>query len=250
MGDKKRKLPKLFGKEVTYNFLNGVHAVVMKAGIENARMKIFKAQLIKYGGLVSDEIDDDTTHLIVDENVEITRICSILGLDDIPEHVKIVNTNWLSKCFREKSLICTDEFLVKRQIIKTKDDTDEDKKCTATNLTEDNDASKEATNDIKVDKQSTSTSNMFHVVKRRKIENSDSGDSSEYDPSDEEQHVEDVSVPSTERMLKVNIFLIMSTMCVNQTFIHMYMYVHFLCMLNCIWHNLKIPNRKFIKQHA
>jgi hypothetical protein len=60
MGDKKRKLPKLFGKEVTYNFLNGVNAVVMKAGIENARMKIFKAQLIKYGGLVSDEIDDDT----------------------------------------------------------------------------------------------------------------------------------------------------------------------------------------------
>jgi hypothetical protein len=42
------------------NFLNGVNAVVMKAGIENARMKIFKAQLIKYGGLVSDEIDDDT----------------------------------------------------------------------------------------------------------------------------------------------------------------------------------------------
>jgi hypothetical protein len=87
---------------------------------------------------------------------------------------------------------------------------------------------------------------------RRKIENSDSGNSSEYDPSDEEQHVEDVSVPSTERMLKVNIFLIMSTMCVNQTFIHtgMYMYVHFLYMLNYIWHNLKIPNRKLIKQHA
>ena len=53
-----------------------------------------------------------------------------------------------------------------------------------------------------VDLPTTSTFHI-HASKRRKIEDSDSGNSSEYEPSDEEVLTRQISVPSTEHMLKV-----------------------------------------------
>lgn len=196
MNDKKRKLPKSFGKEVTYAFLKGIKAHILKAGIENARMKIFQTQLTKYGGISCDEFSEDITHLVVDENVEMMRIISLLKIEEVSENIDIVKTNWLSKCFKEKSLVDISEYLVKRNTPKPKLEASE------------ND-SKSSTADVKNREEAThqpgpsSDKNDMHVSKRRKLAYSDSDNSSDYDSDTGGKLERQVSVPSTEKMLKV-----------------------------------------------
>lgn len=202
MAEKKRKLPKLFESDISYDFLKGVKAVILKAGIENARMKIFKSQLAKFGGLTFDKLSDDTTHLIVDEKFDITKILNILSVDTIPDHIHIVKSNWLSKCFREKSCIDVHEFIVERNLIKITTNTCDEKKIKAEN--NDFQEPKDEGNKLTDTPHAISTSNAseIHMSKRRKLYDSDSENSSEYDPSDEEKLLENESVPSTEKMLK------------------------------------------------
>ncbi|CAC5361066.1 POLL [Mytilus coruscus] len=205
MDNKKRKLPEHFETEVNYSFLNGVNAYILKTGIENARMKIFKTKLTKYGGSFSDELTKDTTHIIMEANIEITRLLSILHVKTIPDHINLINTNWLSRCFREKSLVNTDNFIIKRNLPHSKPDVQHDSKTFEINPEDAVCENKKppVSGTLKMSPVCRSSRIHIHESKQRKIEESESGKSSEYETSDEDVKLNaKVSVPSTEGMLK------------------------------------------------
>ncbi|XP_077981265.1 DNA polymerase lambda-like isoform X2 [Glandiceps talaboti] len=91
-------------------FLQGVKVYILQAGLGKARANIFMKQLTKFGGVVHDKIQDDTTHVIVDEQMVLSRMCRILKLETPPSGVKIVKANWLSTCLAEKTVIKTTDY--------------------------------------------------------------------------------------------------------------------------------------------
>ena len=110
---KKRKVPDtcndLTKNSVEEAFLSGIKAFVMKAGIQKARIQIFVTQLEKFGAIVHNEILPTTTHILVDESIDVGRTCRLLKLDCVPKTC-VVKTTWLSTCLRQKKLIQTQEF--------------------------------------------------------------------------------------------------------------------------------------------
>ncbi|XP_063433677.1 DNA polymerase lambda-like isoform X1 [Mytilus trossulus] len=205
MDSKKRKLPKHFETEVNYSFMNGVNAYIMKAGIENARMKIFKTQLKKYGGSFSDELTQDTTYIIVEEKIDITRLLSILQVETIPGHINVVNTNWLSRCFREKSLVNIDNFIINRNLLNFKTDVQNVSKTFEIYPEDAVRENKQTTfsGTLKVAPVCTPSRIHPHESKQKRSNECESGNSSEYETSDDDVKLNrKVSVPSTEGMLK------------------------------------------------
>ncbi|XP_076103437.1 DNA polymerase lambda-like [Mytilus galloprovincialis] len=205
MDSKKRKLPKHFETEVNYSFMNGVNAYIMKAGIENARMKIFKTQLKKYGGSFSDELTTDTTYIIVEEKIDITRLLSILQVETIPGHINVVNTNWLSRCFREKSLVNIDSFIINRNLLIFKTDVQNVSKTFEINPEDAVRENKQTTFSGTLKVAPVCTPSRIHIneSKQKRSNECESGNSSEYETSDDDVKLNrKVSVPSTEGMLK------------------------------------------------
>ncbi|XP_041370367.1 DNA polymerase lambda-like [Gigantopelta aegis] len=110
---KKQKLPdtsKSASKtSIEEAFLTGVDIFIMKAGIQKARIKIFETQLEKYGAVVCNEISSSTRHILVDDTMDVDRMCRLLKLESAPQ-ATVVKTTWLSTCLRQKKLIQTQEF--------------------------------------------------------------------------------------------------------------------------------------------
>lgn len=86
-------------------FLSPVNAFILKAGIEKMRLQIFENQLKKYGGTLSENLNPDVTHLIVDDKMDAERMCRLLKIQKPPENLEIVKSIWLSSCLKEKSFL-------------------------------------------------------------------------------------------------------------------------------------------------
>ncbi|XP_002734013.2 DNA polymerase lambda-like [Saccoglossus kowalevskii] len=91
-------------------FMKDVNIFILQAGLGKMRANILSKQFTKYGGTIHEQILDETTHVVVDEKMEIDRFCRILKLDTPPTHLKIVKGNWLSNCFAEEKLVDTCDF--------------------------------------------------------------------------------------------------------------------------------------------
>lgn len=94
------------------NFLALLKVFILQAGIEKTRMNIFKTQLEKYGGEVFTDLNSDATHLVVDDKMEVDRMCRLLKLSSPPTDICIVKSSWLSGCFRHKTLLDTSDYLL------------------------------------------------------------------------------------------------------------------------------------------
>ena len=187
MSKKKRSLPSTVSNVETHTFLEDVHGFVLTAGIEKARLQIFKTQLRKFGGLVNDAYDSDTTHVIVSETMDAERLLKLMKWNAIPENVKILKTTWLSSCFKEKSKAdVTGHELDLSYLKKRKHSTSDEDEDTIKNAENKNEAS-----------NTTKPGRMWHYYKRpktedqtdttlvsNKLQNSDS----DYEPSDHEDN--------------------------------------------------------------
>ena len=116
MPPKKRKLPESFEEQkCTGNpFLEECNVFILKAGIENKRMQIFQTQLQKYGGTQSlhEKLQESSTHLVVDDKIEVDRMCRLLNIDKPPEIIQIVRSTWLSACFKQKLKVDESSYII------------------------------------------------------------------------------------------------------------------------------------------
>ena len=95
------------------SFLKKLVAYILPAGIEKARLEIFKTQISKNGGIiVCDSGSSSLTHIIVSDKMEINRAMRILKLESLPQ-VPFVKSQWLSLCLKNKSLLPHNDYELK-----------------------------------------------------------------------------------------------------------------------------------------
>ena len=100
--------------DTTPEFLSGLTFCVVTAGIGKARSDIFKKQINKFKGCVTESFNDSVTHMIVDDKMEFERLTRILKTEPAAA-IKILKSQWLSSCIREKKLTDCEDYLIKRK---------------------------------------------------------------------------------------------------------------------------------------
>ena len=146
-------------------FFSKLVLYILQAGIGKARADIFCKQVTKFGGELQKNLSDDVTHLIVDEQMDIDRLCRILKLDKPPLDVKIVKASWISKCLSEQELVDTEEheLHIPMKYLKTNDnDSGIQSKLSSDQKDTDN-----ASSSDKAQEQQTSIKNSSEVVMKQ-----------------------------------------------------------------------------------
>ncbi|KAK3096066.1 hypothetical protein FSP39_022699 [Pinctada imbricata] len=111
---KKRNLPTSIQDEIkdTPSFMSDVNAYFLNAGIEKARLQIFKSQLSKFGGNVHEDVKSNTSHIIVSESMDGERLLKLMKWEEPPNNVHIVKSTWLSSCLKEKKIIDVTDYVL------------------------------------------------------------------------------------------------------------------------------------------
>ena len=94
-------------------FLSNVKAFILSAGIGKVRIDLFRKQMLSNGATFIDKYEEQSlTHVIVDEKMEIDRMCRILKIDQPPnpDKVTVVKSLWLSSCLKNKSQVVEGPF--------------------------------------------------------------------------------------------------------------------------------------------
>ena len=92
------------------HFLENTKIFILEAGIGKARCDIFKKQLRRNGSEYINTLTDEATHIIVDEKMELDRMCRLLKIETPPENAVVVKSLWLSKCIAEKQMLNTTDY--------------------------------------------------------------------------------------------------------------------------------------------
>lgn len=110
----KRKLPKTFDDVVdeSQKFFKDVKIFILNAGIEKARCDIFRKQTERYGGMIVSNLEDmaDSGFIVVDDKMEVDRMCRLLKIDQPPSNVLVVKSSWLSACIKQKQIVDSDTY--------------------------------------------------------------------------------------------------------------------------------------------
>nr|XP_033796180.1 DNA polymerase lambda isoform X1 [Geotrypetes seraphini] len=105
----KQDLPKKLkdNQEVQEEWLKPVTALIIQAGIGQARTDIFQKQIIRNGGKLCSSPSSEITHIIVDDGMDCDRAFRILKIDKLSPKVQLVKSAWLSLCIKERKLLST-----------------------------------------------------------------------------------------------------------------------------------------------
>ncbi|NXN18991.1 DPOLL polymerase, partial [Indicator maculatus] len=101
------KIPKEEGTEISEEWLKPVTAYVLRAGIGQARAKIFHEQIVQNGGVVHTQLSSGVTHVVVAEDMDCERAFRLLKLTKLPPGLQLVKASWLSACIRDQKLLST-----------------------------------------------------------------------------------------------------------------------------------------------
>ncbi|KAL8563394.1 hypothetical protein ACOMHN_063391 [Nucella lapillus] len=168
-------------------FFEGFAFFILPAGIQKARLQLFRTHLQNYGGCLKDSNTNDVTHVIVDDEMTADRMCKILKIDSPPSDKLILKTAWLSACFRQKEAVKTEGFLLPIPCSKRNDLVSESviELSDGENQTISKEVKKEAT-PPKTEHKFPKVGVMWNSF-RSKPKEDDSGDAdSDYVPSDDE----------------------------------------------------------------
>ncbi|KAK3595810.1 hypothetical protein CHS0354_014626 [Potamilus streckersoni] len=190
------KKPKIGSTENVDHFLSNVRAFILKACIEKARLQIFKTQLTRFGGKDDDVLSDKTTHVIVDDKVDLLKMCRILQLEKPPD-INIVKSSWLSNCFREKRLVDTKDYeLDSSNFIKK---IDESVKNINKSTNQKNQIPCNESETTKNDRQFPTVSALLSAFQKKehRSDGADYDSDSDYVPSDNDEELEDLTSSST-----------------------------------------------------
>ena len=105
-------------KKENEEIFGGLFVYILQTGIGKARSTIFKKQIEQNGGKISENYDkcDNVSHIIVDENMDYSKLLRILKKESVPEKTCIVKSIWLSNCIKQKKILPTTEFELQRKI--------------------------------------------------------------------------------------------------------------------------------------
>jgi len=196
------------------SFLEKIMAHIVLAGIGKARADLFKKNIVKYGGKYQENFDSRKiglaiTHIIVDENMDINRLCRILCVESPPENCKIVTTLWLSKCIKEKKYVNTRYFELAMSAFKSSSsDLDKPSSSKADDISENTDL--QTVGNDNMDKKSFPKAGiMFRAYKKVAETRGETSDAdSDYNPSGEEDNddnaVDNLKEACTQRKLPVS----------------------------------------------
>ena len=93
---------------------SGISAVIVDVGLGKTRTAILAKQLERHGGKHIKNLDSATTHVIVDKKMKLERVKKYLGVKDIPDEVKVVDSDWLSNCLSEGNLVEIEHYILSK----------------------------------------------------------------------------------------------------------------------------------------
>ena len=93
---------------------SGISAVIVDVGLGKTRTAILAKQLERHGGKYIKNLDSATTHVIVDKKMKLERVKKYLGVKDIPDEVKVVDSDWLSNCLSEGNLVEIEHYILSK----------------------------------------------------------------------------------------------------------------------------------------
>ena len=93
---------------------SGIIAVIVDVGLGKTRTAILAKQLERHGGKHIKNLDSATTHVIVDKKMKLERVKKYLGVKDIPDEVKVVDSDWLSNCLSEGNLVEIEHYILSK----------------------------------------------------------------------------------------------------------------------------------------
>lgn len=93
---------------------SGISAVIVDVGLGKTRTAILAKQLERHGGKHIKNLDSATTHVIVDKKMKLERVKKYLGVKDIPDEVKVVDSDWLSNCLSEGNLLEIEHYILSK----------------------------------------------------------------------------------------------------------------------------------------
>ena len=79
-------------------FLSAVYAIIVEQGLGKARSKILHKQLESKSGTAENSLSHRTTHILVGNNVRLSRVPHLLKIKSLPEGVLVLRADWLSSC--------------------------------------------------------------------------------------------------------------------------------------------------------
>merc|ERR1712226_351323 len=87
----------------------------LQPGFSKQRLDIFDKQITKYNGIVNSQLDNKTTLVIVNaeskhEHIWVKKL-STLDKERLYQ-LKIVNSNWISSCLKNKNLVPNENYVV------------------------------------------------------------------------------------------------------------------------------------------
>lgn len=91
---------------------SGISAVIVDVGLGKTRTAILAKQLERHGGKHIKNLDSATTHVIVDKKMKLERVKKYLGVKDIPDEVKVVDSDWLSNCLSGGNLVEIEHYIL------------------------------------------------------------------------------------------------------------------------------------------
>lgn len=89
----------------TAQYLKGIKAIVIEQGLGKTRACILTKQLTRHGGVEANQLSEDVTHVLVGNNIKLTKVTDILKHEEISESVKVLRADWLSACLKEGVLV-------------------------------------------------------------------------------------------------------------------------------------------------
>ena len=95
--------------------LSGVGAVIVEVGLGKTRASILTKQLERHGGKHHKKLESGTTHVLIDKKLKTEKLKKYLAVTDIPEEVKVVDSEWLSKCLSEGKLVELDQYILGKE---------------------------------------------------------------------------------------------------------------------------------------
>ena len=83
---------------MSQKYLSDVRAVIMEPGLGKARTQILSKQLESKGGATEQRLSGTVTHVLVGNNVKLSRVLKILEAESLPAGVLAMRADWLSNC--------------------------------------------------------------------------------------------------------------------------------------------------------
>ncbi len=96
----------------TGDYLSDVCAVIVKQGVGKARADILTRQLVANGGKTNDTLDSTVTHVLVGNNVRLSRVPHLMKIKQVPDNALVLRADWLSACLVEGRNIGHAQYIV------------------------------------------------------------------------------------------------------------------------------------------